>query len=148
MENHVSLAISLVSEALLITERLLHDSEFFTKTYGAVLNDIGQHYNPTELLDDDDLTNLRDKLAPIRLMSGVYPRCSEGVYMTCYPAIRQINIETDVRSSFFWHSGKNDTGLTNCAVSVAREDQSQREVGRCVSNRRNRFDRETHPGRT
>jgi hypothetical protein len=97
LENHVSLANPLIHEALSITERLLNDNEFFVKTSGAVLSNIGQHYKMTDLYCED-LIAIRDKLAPIRVVSGISSPSPESVYMICHPKIRQIDIESDVRS--------------------------------------------------
>jgi hypothetical protein len=87
---------NLVNEAVTIVEKLLHEKDFFFKTYGTVLNKIGQHYKMPEL-SNDDLDELRDKLAPIRL-SGAVPLCSESLYMFCYTNNHQIYIDEKVCS--------------------------------------------------
>ena len=94
-----NMASPLVIRAANIVECLLNNKDFFAQTYGTVLNKIGQHYQMANL-SCEDLEKFREKflLEKFRIVIGV--DCKETVYMQCYTKLRQIQIESDVRTFY------------------------------------------------
>jgi hypothetical protein len=112
---------SVILDAARIVENLLSNVDFFAETFGVVLNKIGQHYEMAEL-SHGDLEKIRSRiLLPVRLFEGTH--CKESVYMHCYPNLRQIHIERNVRVFSYYRSAVPCQYLTQISVSVDRQDE-------------------------
>ncbi len=76
-------------------ERLLANSNFFVKTYGAVLNEIALHYK-MPALSQKDIMNIQAKLLPCKLIKGL--NCHDSAYMQCSPKLKHILVDERVHA--------------------------------------------------